>query len=261
VEAAGLTDELARLRALLPDEEQFWLCVVFGSAARDAFGPKSDIDVLAEGEPEAVSRWAEAAEAAVGREVNPASVPYMQRQPMMMAEILEAPVVLRDVRGQVDQLRAEEERSGRLEAWLFRMYREALGDFDEPAPARAFTGSERRFMEALAKLRNERGKLTGKPLERRWAAQRITRVTRNLLRDWPRHGNYRDPAAAAVTVAAELEGPLSSLLPSLPYEQAQSNPVDVRPSPTWEGVAQRLLPLLDQLIDAASDALRSSVRA
>jgi len=61
--------ELPDLGVLLPGEDQIWLCVIYGSASFGALGPNSDIDVLAEGDANAIAAWAAEAERLTGREI------------------------------------------------------------------------------------------------------------------------------------------------------------------------------------------------
>ncbi len=250
------------LKSLLPRDGDLWLCVVFGSAARNALGPRSDVDVVAEGLPEAIDAWQGAAQQAVGREVSVYSVSYMLRQPMMVAEILDGPVVLRDTRGRLAEMQAESEKDGRLPAFLLRMLRDALMDYEQPGPSRNYSGTERRFMEALAATRSERKRLQSvetKALERLWATERATRWIRNLLRDWPGHGNYQSPRAALDRLQDSLSPQVIQALRLLPYEEATGNPVDLQVDPRWIHAEQLLTPTLDELVERASDALRASI--
>src|SRR3954467_11962209 len=105
--------ELPDLAGLLPDEQQIWLCVIYGSASFGALGAGSDIDVLAEGDRDAIDAWASAAEQGAAREVNVSSVDYMLRQPMMVQQILDTPIVLRDTRDRLGDMRRELESDGR----------------------------------------------------------------------------------------------------------------------------------------------------
>lgn len=171
-------DDLRVLCELLPAEDQIWLCVVYGSAAHGALGPNSDIDVLGEGEPAHLDAWWQQGELAIGREVNISGVSYMLAQPMMAAQILDGPVVLRDSRNRLEDMRREMDQNGRLRAFQVRILGEALDEFPQKGPARPFTSSEQRFMEALAGLRSERKRLyiDVSPLQRQWAVERMTRA-------------------------------------------------------------------------------------
>src|SRR3954452_19254532 len=133
--------ELPDLAVLLPDEQQIWLCVIYGSASFGALGPNSDIDVLAEGDADAIAAWAAEAEHVTGREVNVSGVDYMSRQPTMVQQILDTPIVLRDSRKRLEDVQRELDKGGRLRTFQMRLLGEALDEFPQDGPARAITGS------------------------------------------------------------------------------------------------------------------------
>jgi predicted nucleotidyltransferase len=253
--------ELKTLEDLLPAEGDVWLCVIYGSAARGGLGPNSDIDVLGEGNGEALEAWREQAEDALKREINVSGVTYMLKQPMMVAEILDEPVVLRDVRGRLKDMCRQTEEEGRLPLFLLRIMREAFDDFTVDPPERGLTRPERLFMEALAGARNERKKMTtsDSPLQRQWATERLTRRLRNMLRDWPEHGNYVEFRRAIENLDGTLQPDTLAALRVLPYEHASLHPVDPAIDPAWTEAHDLLLPVLDDLIDTAAANLGASL--
>ena len=253
-------DDLQALEALLPSPDDVWLCVVYGSAARGALVPTSDIDVLGEGHADALDAWREAAERVIDREVNLSGVEHMLRQPMMVAEVLDGPIVLRDSRDRLGDMRRAAAEDGSLRSAQICMLGDALREYPQERPARSFTGGEQRFMEALARLRRELEHFQSeKALERQWAVGRMTRLIRNMLRDWPIHGDYVQPRRAIENLTGTLDAATINALRELPYEQAASNPVAPQLDPGWTQAQELLAPVLDALIAAAAAALRASI--
>jgi hypothetical protein len=240
-----------------------WLCVIYGSASFGALGPKSDIDVLAEGYANAIAAWAAEAEQVTGREVNVSGVDYMLRQPMMVQQILDTPIVLRDSRNRLEDMQRALDEGGRLRAFHVRILGEALDEFPQDGPDRAITAPEQRYIEALAGVRHEYRKvIEGRTaLDRQWAVERLTRRIRNLLRNWPDHGNYIEPREAIEKLAGELDERTREVLRELPYEHARADPVDVAIDPAWTEAQAQIAEVAEDLIAAAARALRASLRA
>lgn len=252
------SDELGELRALLPAPDQMWLCVVFGSAARGALGPESDIDVVAEGDPDALETWVAAAEASTGREVDVSGPTYHLSSPLILSEILENHVVLRDSRARLDEIRHRLDTECDLETWQLMALREAVDDPTERAPGRPLSPEEARFIAALGKVRNERKRLLAadKSLERQWATQRLLRGVRNLLRDWPECGDYVQPRAVLKKLAGHVSTPTLSAIAELPFESAPGDSADPKLDPKWAVAETVVVPVLDDLLIAATRSLR-----
>lgn len=251
------------LGVLLPGEDPIWLCVIYGSASFGALGPQSDIDVLAEGDADAIAAWAAEAEQVTRREVNVSGVDYMLLQPMMVQQILDTPIVLRDSRDRLDYMRRELDEGGRLRAFQVRILGEALDEFPQDGPERAITAPEQRYIEALAGVRHEYRKMleARTPLDRQWAVERLTRRVRNLLRNWPDHGNYVEPREAIENLAGELDKRTLEVLRELPYEHARADAVDVAIDPGWKEAQALIAEVADDLIAGAACAVRACIRA
>ncbi len=156
-------------------------------------------------------------------------------------------------------MQLELDKGGRLRTFQMRLLGEALDEFPQDGPDRAITGSEQRFIEALAGVRNEYRKVIGgrTALDRQWAVERLTRRIRNLLRNWPVQGNYVEPREAIENLAGELAGRTLEVLRELPYEYARADPVDVAIDPGWTEAQALIAEVADDLIAGAEGALRA----
>jgi len=185
----------------------------------------------------------------------------MLRQPMMVQQILDTPIVLRDSRRRLEDMQLDLDTDGRLRTFQMRLLGEALDEF--PQDGRAVTASEQRFIEALAGVRNEYRRVIGgrTPLERQLAVERLTRRIRNLLRNWPEHGNYVEPRSAIEDLAGELAERTLEVLRELPYEYARADPIDVAIDPGWTEAQALIGEVADDLIAGAERALRACLKA
>ena len=144
-----------------------------------------------------------------------------------------------------------------------RILGEALDEFPQAGPDRAITASEQRYIEALAGVRHEYRKMVeGRTaLDRQWAVERLTRRIRNLLRNWPEHGNYIEPRKAIENLAGELDERTLEVLRELPYEHARADSVDVAIDPGWTEAQALIAEVADDLEARAAGAVRACLRA